>query len=1145
MRILVLVVCVYLFSAHNNFSQGQQSESSDEFNTDFKSISFKNVLNQVPYSQAELNFLPNGTGTYAGDLNGDGLDDFISVYSNIQDERTGVTGDNTNKSLIFFGGNSSAVDYDQLFYTDLRPVGDLNNDGFDDAVAVEDSDWHIYLGSTNGIAKSEEAFPFTLSPEITGFLDFDQDGFDDILSFEPDRTDGYTIVFGASTIAGFSAESYDATSSSAFIVPAVLQTPVILEVYYTNFNINGRAKSINSADRTVEDVTLLSASFLGTGHFPSSFGEEMYAADLNGDGNDELIQTFTLPGSQLYRGATHVTDFFKQGTNKVTLFFDPEDNKAVNIKPLGDFNGDGKVDLYSNSGDEITIMLGQESIFDIVETAVIDPSSGLDYNYSQTQVGSNRSNRQLKIGDFDGDGFDDLTVVVTTDTELSKRIYQGNDSNDFTQYLENTSSRQGLGGNWQHLENVNLGDLNDDGYDDLGILFQSKLAIYFGGSFKTEPDIELQSLAWLNADMDIADLNGDGKQDLIISQKSGPGNSSTPPRISIHYWNEGFNQEADLFISATDFSQLPGNNESIGVSNIGDYNNDGFDDLAVQTRPFEFYILYGGTTLTNAPDVVMKTSLQSDFGIDGLSTFSLSVATRIMPVSDINGDNINDFVVADLGRTYSLPGEGTSFSQGALLVFYGSTHEPGASQDITPNQVLALTEDRYQGFIFFGISMTSGDYNGDGEQDILATSFDITSPDDESSDPNGSDGFLIYYGGAEFDSEPDVHFGLPGAPFNNDQIDKINRVRGELLTVDDLNGDGADEIIYGSYNFGINSSISHAVMLMGGEQLIEANIPAVQFLAPNDNTGLSTTALNLRVWLHSTIGDFDGDGIAEIVIPQAEDRNYSTIPIYTFPLEDPARLSQEISFSVEQLAFQNTPITLNPEASSGLPVTVEVLEGPATIDGLELSLTGRGVVTLKASQVGNDTYNPAPLVTISFEVVKGDQTITFAVIEEKSTADEPFELSASSDSGLEVVFELVSGPAQITGNLVTLTGETGEVEITASQQGDDNFNAASTVTRSFNVSLVTSAEELALRRDIKIYPVPSRDKLYIDLNNASFHQFKSIRLVNSQGEINLEKTIALNLESEITLDLSSIPAGIYILEILSHKGVFNQKIIKQ
>lgn len=82
--------------------------------------------------------------------------------------------------------------------------------------------------------------------------------------------------------------------------------------------------------------------------------------------------------------------------------------------------------------------------------------------------------------------------------------------------------------------------------------------------------------------------------------------------------------------------------------------------------------------------------------------------------------------------------------------------------------------------------------------------------------------------------------------------------------------------------------------------------------------------------------------------------------------------AQFIDFAAisDQLVY-NDPITLQATASSGLPVTFEIVEGPATLDGNILTLTGEeGLVKVRASQDGDGTqWQAAPAVTQSFYVV--------------------------------------------------------------------------------------------------------------------------------------------------------------------------------
>ena len=66
----------------------------------------------------------------------------------------------------------------------------------------------------------------------------------------------------------------------------------------------------------------------------------------------------------------------------------------------------------------------------------------------------------------------------------------------------------------------------------------------------------------------------------------------------------------------------------------------------------------------------------------------------------------------------------------------------------------------------------------------------------------------------------------------------------------------------------------------------------------------------------------------------------------------------------------NPPYTLEATTASGLPISFEIMSGPATIEGNIMTLTGEvGTVTLKASQAGNDEWLPAPDVIKTFQVV--------------------------------------------------------------------------------------------------------------------------------------------------------------------------------
>jgi len=153
--------------------------------------------------------------------------------------------------------------------------------------------------------------------------------------------------------------------------------------------------------------------------------------------------------------------------------------------------------------------------------------------------------------------------------------------------------------------------------------------------------------------------------------------------------------------------------------------------------------------------------------------------------------------------------------------------------------------------------------------------------------------------------------------------------------------------------------------------------------------------------------------------------------------------------------YGDAPVTLAATASSGLPVSYSLVSGPAQLSGATVTLTGAGPVEIEANQSGNGLIAPAAPVRISFVVAKAAQTITFPNPGPKTFGDAPFALTATASSGLPVTYLLVSGPAQIAGSTVTLSGA-GTVEIEANQAGDANREAAPPVRTTFVVAKATA-----------------------------------------------------------------------------------------
>lgn len=110
------------------------------------------------------------------------------------------------------------------------------------------------------------------------------------------------------------------------------------------------------------------------------------------------------------------------------------------------------------------------------------------------------------------------------------------------------------------------------------------------------------------------------------------------------------------------------------------------------------------------------------------------------------------------------------------------------------------------------------------------------------------------------------------------------------------------------------------------------------------------------------------------------------------------------------------------------------------------------------------------------------QSINFPTIPNKLILDAPFNLEAFTSSGLDVVYTVESGPATVSGSLVTLDGVQGEVVIKASQPGNGTYNPATDVFSTFNVldpSLVLADIELLNPTDLGDVPVPILGPIHI------------------------------------------------------------------
>ncbi len=206
--------------------------------------------------------------------------------------------------------------------------------------------------------------------------------------------------------------------------------------------------------------------------------------------------------------------------------------------------------------------------------------------------------------------------------------------------------------------------------------------------------------------------------------------------------------------------------------------------------------------------------------------------------------------------------------------------------------------------------------------------------------------------------------------------------------------------------------------------------------------------------LNGTSLTLDDVGTVTVTVSQAGNDNFNAaLSVSTsFVVTDASRTDQTITFpEITAKTFGQDAFALNAIASSNLDVAYTVVSGPITITGNSVRITGAGTATIAANQSGNTSFNPAPEVRKSFAIAKAGQAITFNAIPNQVFGDEDFNFIATTSAGLTVSFSVITGPASVNGNTVSLTGA-GTVEIAADQAGNDKYNAATRVTRSFEVA---------------------------------------------------------------------------------------------
>ena len=221
-----------------------------------------------------------------------------------------------------------------------------------------------------------------------------------------------------------------------------------------------------------------------------------------------------------------------------------------------------------------------------------------------------------------------------------------------------------------------------------------------------------------------------------------------------------------------------------------------------------------------------------------------------------------------------------------------------------------------------------------------------------------------------------------------------------------------------------------------------------------------------------------GAGNCSLVASQSGNGNYNAAPTSSHTVLV-AKSGQTIALGVSSstATFGDGPATVTATATSGLPVALTVSGpcslGTTTTTGTPLTFTGAGNCTVIGNQVGNGNYLAAEQAESVVAIGKASQAITFVALAGKTFGDAPISLIGTASSGLGVVY--AATPANVCSVVTTQTSNAtltisgaGECVVTASQDGNDNYNAADDVPRTFTVAKAGQTITFAALDD-KIY----------------------------------------------------------------------------
>ncbi|MDZ4847718.1 MAG: FG-GAP-like repeat-containing protein [Pirellulaceae bacterium] len=356
------------------------------------------------------------------------------------------------------------------------------------------------------------------------------------------------------------------------------------------------------------------------------------------------------------------------------------------------------------------------------------------------------------------------------------------------------------------------------------------------------------------------------------------------------------------------------NNSAIGdtIANIGDIDGDGVADLAsTRTNNRQVAVLLMNTNGTVKSSLFIGNAINGGPVLDTYDGFGTSVAA----LGDLDGDGIGELVVG--GFNGNVPA-------GAVhVLFLSATGAAKSSIRIGSNEnggpVTAETDA-------FGASSTSiGDIDGDGIPDLA-----VGAPGNTSN--SGSVYILRMNRSGSVKSNTRISNGLNGGP----ALAADDQFGVSVASLGDIDGDGVTDLAVGAIgddSAGLNVGAVH-VMLMNANGTVKSNVRITTGINGSPAFANSSYAGNAL----ASIGDLDGDGIAELAVGVERDSTAGSLRGAVHLLYLNANGSVKRSNSIGHLANGGPTLANSDQFGSGLAPL-----GDLDMDGrIDLAIGARG-----------------------------------------------------------------------------------------------------------------------------------------------------------------------------------------------------------